>query len=174
MVQEFNTFGLSEQEKNDRAADAALYDRRGSQVNILGKDMRPTGMRLGVNFEGLRYFINVANNEAPHSALKVNIDLINDETAEVIQKEVDFEYPIIVRLPQDIPNEDILELGSVLEKLNISNIAIQKLPFTSREINEKGFGIYHRFGDTKEMERLKRSIDPSVTSALNRRSAWVE
>ncbi len=174
MVQEFNTFGLSEQEKNDRAADAALYDRRGSQVNILGKDMRPTGMRLGVNFEGLRYFINVANNEAPHSALKVNVDLINDETAEVIQKEVDFEYPIIVRLPQDIPNEDILELGSVLEKLNISNIAIQKLPFTSREINEKGFGIYHRFGDTKEMERLKRSIDPSVTSALNRRSAWVE
>ena len=173
-VQEFNTFGLSEQEKSDRAADAALYDRRGSQVNILGKDMNPTGMRLGVNFEGLRYFINVANNEAPHSALKVNVDLINDETAEVVQKEIDLEYPVIVRLPQDIPNEDILELGAVLEKLSISNIAIQKLPFTSQEINEKGFGVYHRFGDTKEMERLKRSIDPNVTFALNRRPAWVE
>jgi len=171
---EFETFGLSEQEKSDKAADAAFYNRRGSQVNILDNNLKPTGMRLGVDFEGLRYFINVANNETPHTALKVKVDLINNETAEVVQREVAFEYPVIVRLPQDIPDEDILELGSILEELGVSNIAIQKLPFTSKEINEKGHGVYHRFGDTKEMERLKRSIDPNVTSALNRKTAWVE
>ena len=46
-------------------------------------------------------------------------------------------------------------LGIIAVRRHSFDLRFQKLPFTSREINEKGFGIYHRFGDTKEMERLR-------------------
>lgn len=169
---ELDNFGASWQEKSDKAAEAALYERKGSALRILNEKMEWTGMTLGVDFGGIRNFLNVANNETLHESLNVDIDLVNDSTGEITQEKINFEYPVVVRLPDDIPNEDILELGALFEEFGIKNVCIQKMPLTSKELNQVGHGMYHKFGDSPEMGRVMKSIDPAVTSALKLAKTW--
>ena len=151
--------------------EAAKYDRRGLQVNILdSRTGKPTGTRLGVNLDATRNFINAANIEPPRSGL--TIDTIDNMTFEVFPEHVS--YPVILRLPQNIPHEDIKELGALLGELKIRSVAIQQLPFSSDEINEGGYAAFMRtYTNMPKEERVKlNDIYPDLTTALRNRKTW--
>ena len=151
--------------------DAARYDRRGLQVNLIDKEMgKPLGMRLGINLDSARNFINAANIELPHSGLM--IDTIDNMTFEVFPEHI--ECPVILRLPQDTSKEDIRELGEILDELKLRGVVIQQLPFSSAELNEGGHAaLMKSYFDLPKEERTKlNDIHPDLTVTLGDRKTW--
>ena len=113
---------------------SAGLGRKGLQVFVTPKGTGGSdstlGMRLGTDVDGLRRMVSVINKNP------TSVDVIDSTTAEVsINTNYLKEYPVIIRVPSDIHDEDITRFFVICDKLSYKNIFIQKLPFTSEDIN---------------------------------------
>jgi hypothetical protein len=146
----------------------------------LPKDVTATeGMRLGVNIDGIRKLVQIANNEP------FVIDKVDPETAEVTQEDYNKEYPVVIRVPSDINEADIERMGRVIERLGYANVALQKLPFSVKDLHELGYAYLNRYTGQPRIvesrgflneEQLKKYSDKQevyqTLEELKKRETW--
>jgi hypothetical protein len=88
------------------------------------------GMKLGVSTGGIRKTLQIINND-------MSIDLIDEKTGEITSAPPNhiINYPLIIAIPSDAPQEYVDRLGKIVNDADIKNIQIRKIPFSSAEIN---------------------------------------
>jgi hypothetical protein len=169
----------------DSILNIGKLGRNGLQTYITPENGMPEttttvgGMRLGFNVDAIRKLIRVANKEPDM------IDRVDPKTAEVTQEENNKEYPVILRVPSDIPDEDIHRLGNIIEKLEYRNIVVQKLPFSVTELHQLGHGYVERYRNQPNIvesrgiasaEKLKNDPDKEDISKtieeLRNKAVW--
>lgn len=170
----------SEEERTERLAELALYDRQGLQVNILDGSCK--GMRLGVDTDGLRLTLNIINGEQPGYVEKKKIDYVDPETAEVTSNVVELYPQIVLRLPSGLSKDSISKLGEAVGNFGIRNLVVEELPFDSKEIRDLAYSMFmyrtlkvnknNVYDPSKIPAEYKAGDAINVMNALKDRNYW--
>lgn len=109
------------------------------------------GMKMGVNIDGIRKLTQIINGDP------MEIDLVNAETAQIEKSSPAYivDYPVIIALPSDIPQEYIDRLGNIINEAGIKNIQIREIPFSSTDIDMYSrANLVRYYSDPNTVKRL--------------------
>lgn len=102
------------------------------------------GMTLGLDVKGVRNLLQAIRN------IPDEIDDVSPDTGEVKTIKYDPKFPILLRFPKDVSEEDLQKYVEIIEKNNIENIIIQKLAVTNKEMRLFEYWLLERWYKQQE------------------------
>ncbi len=159
----------------ENITNAGFYDLRGSEVNILKPTTNnPTGVRMGVNFDGIRKFINLANGEKIDSIPTVDgVDIV---TGEIFP--ADSKPKIILRFPSDSDPQLLRQIGKFFEdELKEGPVVEQLVPYSNNDIGQASYAAFRHFGIENENDSRKEKFvnkHAKIVKRLERADMWYE